>query len=237
MDTNRNLAVVMVGIALTVFVALGGEGGIVATIGDRSYCRTNTWNGCSMFGVGRDTEILKWTPPKNEISSAIYVARHYVRYGRRSSVQLDYYYEPLGEDTSTGKSWRLNFNQFPPFIEDRIDMEDISVSLSNMGIRVLPFKVTNPKSKSPLYCVLVEFMHNGEFCFAVYVNVNTGQASLDFYELVNDGWMLIASESRYPYLTPDECKIQSRVYVKYFKKHGNDDTRPPDFSTGKVGSK
>ena len=88
--------------------------------------------------------------------------------------------------------------------------------MSDMNVRVLPFKVTNPKSKSALYCILVAFLHKGSFCLAVYINVNEGRASLDFHDVVMGGYAFIAHESRYPYLTSSECVIQRDVYINLF---------------------
>ena len=91
--------------------------------------------------------------------------------------------------------------------------------MSDMNVRVLPFKVTNPESKSTLHCILVAFVHKGSFCLAVYINVNDGRASLDFHDVAIGGYAFIAHESRYPYLTSSECDIQSDVYVKLFSRH------------------
>ena len=98
--------------------------------------------------------------------------------------------------------------------------------LKDMNLRVLPFQVVNPNSKSSLHCILVGFFTEEQFCFAVYVNFNTGKASLDFHEVAIEGYALVAAESRYPFLISDECKIQRDVYVKYFKKSDRSIKKP-----------
>ena len=55
---------------------------------------------------------------------------------------------------------------------------------------------------------------------ATYFNANTGKVVLDFHDISQSGGMLLASESRYPYLTPDECSIQGKVCADYFRKVG-----------------
>ena len=213
------------GITLIMHLPCDGGDCVAFEFVDRQYCRTNTWNGCCVYENGRGTRFWKWDSPRGEIVSAIYAARHYIRYGKASLTSSGYY-----EDTVTlhdGRAWRLNLNQFPPPTSNDIAIDGMSVLLSDMDICVLPFEVTNPGSKSPLRCILVEFLHKGRFCFAVYVNVNTGRASLDFHEFTDSGWMLIASESRYPYLTPPECEIQSQFYIKHFRKDDKTGQPPP----------
>lgn len=184
---------------------------------NRPYCRTNTWNGCCTFENGLNTRFWKWEPSRHDIVSAIYAARHYMRYGNRmSSVPAGYYEDPVDEASSVSNAWKLNFNQFPPLSSDVIVINNVSISMSDMNARVLPFKVTNPKSKSALYCILVAFVHKGSFCLAVYINVNDGRASLDFHDVAMGGYALIAHESRYPYLTSSECDIQRDVYINLF---------------------
>ena len=127
-----------------------------------------------------------------------------------------------------------NLEQFGPPIGDHVIIGGIA--LDKMKIRVLPFKVSNTNSKSDLRCILVGFFHEETFCLAVYVNMNDGKVSLDFHDVAIRGYTLIAHESRYPYLTPSECNIQAKVYIKYFKQ---EDTSvpfarqifPPDVST------
>ena len=211
----RLIRILSLGITFVMYFPCDG-GSVAFEIVDRPYCRTNTWNGCCIYENGRGTRFRKWASSRDEIVSAIYAARHYIRYGRISSVLSEYYEEPL--TPGDGNAWRVNLNQFAPPASNDIAIGNMSIPLSNLDISILPFEVTNPGSKSSLRCVLVEFLHNGEFCFAVYVNVNTGRASLDFHKLTDSGWMLIASESRYPYLTPAECETQSQFYSRRFRK-------------------
>ena len=185
---------------------------------NRPYCRTNTWNGCCTFENGLNTRFWNWKPPRQEVVSAIYAARHYVRYGKRVSAPAGYYEDPVDDALCVANAWKLSLDQFPPQSADVIVLNGISIPMSDMNVRVLPFKVTNPKSKSPLHCILVAFVHKGSFCLAVYVNVNDGRASLDFHDVAIGGYAFIAHESRYPYLTSSECDIQRDVYVKLFSR-------------------
>ena len=137
------------------------------------------------------------------------------------SVPTGYYEGPVDEAASVPNAWKLNFNQFPPLLSDVIIINNVSISISDMNVRVLPFKVTNPESQSALYCILVAFVHNGSFCLAVYINVNDGRASLDFHDVAMGGYTFIAHESRYPYLTSSECGIQRDVYIKLFSPPEN----------------
>ena len=74
------------GLTLVVLCKCRGGDCLPFELLDRAYCRTNTWNGCCVFENGQGTQFRKWEPPRNEIVSAIYAARHYVRYGKRTSV-------------------------------------------------------------------------------------------------------------------------------------------------------
>ena len=191
----------------------------------REYVQTNTWNGCCQFSVGQKTRFLSWECPETECLFAINIAIHHVRYERNVVTPFKYYEQVVeGNPSNTEKIVRINLNQFPPR-----PYEDLVINgkrLKDMNLRVLPFQVVNPNSKSSLHCILVGFFTGEQFCFAVYVNFNTGKASLDFHEVAIEGYALVASESRYPFLISDECKAQQDVYVKYFKKSDRSIKKP-----------
>jgi len=84
-----------------------------------------------------------------------------------------------------------------------------------MDVYTLPFQVKNRMSRFPLRCILVAFFHERKFLFAVYVNVNTGNISCDFNDSADS--MLLVGESRYPYLTADECQKQEEICQNLFK--------------------
>ena len=229
--------------ALVLFAtcSLYGDGmtNAIERLDNRPYVRNNTWNGCCVFDTGGKTTFQTRDFSNDESIFAACVAVHYVRYGRNVQIPLDYYEKPIEltkEDCASNvvRKVEMNFEQFSPPIGDHVTINGIS--LDKMKIRVLPFKVSNTNSKSDLRCMLVGFFHEATFCLAVYVNMNNGKVSLDFHDVEMSGSMLIANESRYPYLTPGECDIQSKVYIKYFKQEdtSNPFARqifPPDVST------
>lgn len=205
----------------------------------RPYVRNNTWNGCCVIDTGGKTSIQVEDFSKEESVFAACVALHHVRYARNVQIPHDYYETPIelteGDKASNVvRRVEINLEQFGPPIGDHIIINGIA--LDKMTIRVLPFKVSNTNSKSDLRCILVGFFYEETFCLAVYVNMNDGKVSLDFHEVAIRGYTLIAHESRYPYLTPSECDIQAKVYIKYFKKEDASapfawQSFPPDVST------
>ena len=205
----------------------------------RAYFRNNTWNGCCVIDTGGITSFQVEDFSKEESVFAACLAIHHVRYGRNVRVPLEYYEKPIEPDecdraSNVVRKVEINIEQFCPPIGDHVIIDGIA--LDKMKIRVLPFKVSNTNSKSDLRCILVAFFHEEAFCLAAYVNMNNGKVALDFHEVAMDGYMLIAHESRYPYLTPSECAIQAKVYIKYFKQDEPSEPLvrqicPPDIST------
>ena len=188
---------------------------------ERPYVRGNARNGCCVFDTGGTNEFRVVACSESERIFAACVAMHHVRYGRNGQIPLDYYektFELIGDDHASNvvRKAELNFEQFSPPEGDRVVINGIA--FDKMSIRVLSFMVRNTNSKADLRCMLVGFFHGETFCLAVYVNLNNGKVSLDFHDIAMEGYMLIAHESRYPYLTPNESDIQLKVYLKYFRK-------------------
>ena len=194
----------------------------------REYVRTNTWNGCVRYeGLG-DNIFRNWKCSPNERLSAVHAARHFIKYSMAEEVPLSYYEEDVFDDherdglkTNTNevlRCYRMNFNQFEPPAHGKYGVGGLDIH--EMQARVLPFVVCNSTSKSALHCILVAFFQGGRFFMATYFNANTGKVVLDFHDISQSGGMLLASESRYPYLTPDECSIQGKVCADYFRKVG-----------------
>ena len=206
-------------LSISIFVVQTLYGIDIKEMEVRPYVRNNTWNGCCVFNNGSKTLFQVRNSSKDERVIAACLAIHHVRYGRNVRIPVSYYEReiPLTESDKASNVVRkveLNLEQFAPPIGDNVVIND--VVLDEMKIRVLPFKVKNTKSKADLRCVLVGFFHDDAFCLAVYVNMNNGKVSLDFHDV--DDYMLLANESRYPYLKPRECDVQANVYVKYFKQ-------------------
>ena len=224
---NVFLKQVLAACGLLAMLSLSG-GDMIKTIerlDGRPYVRNNTWNGCCVFDTGGKTSFQVEDFSKEKSVFAACLAIHHVRYGRNVQVPLEYYELPIELDeceraSNVVRKVEINFEQFGPPIGVHVNINGIA--LDEMKIRVLPFKVSNTNSKSDLRCMLVAFFHDEAFCLAVYVNMNNGKVALDFHDVAIDGYMLIAQESRYPYLTPSECDIQAKVYIKYFRqREGN----------------
>ncbi len=228
-------------LALSAMLSLYG-GDMIKTVerlDGRTYIRNNTLNGCCVFDTGGSTSFQVVDFSKEESIFAACLAIHHVRYGRNIKIPPDYYETPIELDecdraSNVVRKVRINFEQFSPPVGEHVKIN--GVVLDDMRIRVLPFKVCNAKSKSALRCMLVGFFHEETFCLAVYVNMNNGKVALDFHDVAMEGYMLIAHESRYPYLTHSECGIQAKVYVNYFKQDNLSEplvrqTHPPDIST------
>ncbi len=188
-------------------------------LAEREYVRTNTWNGCMCVkGLG-DNVFRNWKCLPSESLAAVCAARHFVKYGMAEKVPLSYYEEDVFDDQKSAgrkvntnkdmRSFRINFDQFEPPAHGKYGVGGMEVH--EMQARILPFVVCNPNSKSALHCMLVAFFLNGRFFMATYFNANTGKVVLDFHQISQSGGMLLASESRYPYLTSEECAVQDKI--------------------------
>lgn len=208
-----------------VFLLLGGFALFCSALGDavsftmltgRHYMRTNTWNGCVSFGK-KGTTFRVWQCPGYELTAAVYAAFHHARYARQRDIPMSYYVVEEDLTSNVPRTVYANFEQIRPPARYDFDIEGENVA--DLEAHILPFAVSNPISKVDLHCVLVAyFSQAGQFVFAVYVNINDGNVSLDFHEAAMDEYLFVASESRYPYLTPFECRKQRDVYIKYFKR-------------------
>lgn len=84
------------------------------------------------------------------------------------------------------------------------------VCVTNMDAEVFTFAVENPGIRNPGRFALVKFAEGGLFLYAVYVNLATGKADLDFYE-ISEANLLLAREVTFPYLTRQECRYQQHL--------------------------
>ena len=215
----------ILGLALYPMAVCGGVFPSVEPLTGRSYVRTNTWNGCVSYAHGKETTFRAWKCPYRELLAAVHSAFHYARYGRPRTIPMSYYETGRYETSGAAVTVYGNLDQFSPPVEYEFEIGGESVA--RLNTHVLPFAVSTPRSRTDLHCVLVVFSTwKGEFAFGVYVNVNEGTASLDFHEAVSKGFMFIASESRYPYLTRQECRKQAEVYVKYFSPPETKEPKP-----------
>ena len=190
-----------------------------ARLDSRNYVRDNTRGGCVRFS-GLDNNIFSvWKSSSDDCLLAIQAARHFIRYGMAEDIPMSYYEEEVseGEDVvgsgiasnTVQRAFRLNLDQFEPPVRGKYGNSGIKVH--EMQPRILSFIVRNPSSKSPLYCILVAFFQMDRFMIATYFNINTGKVVLDFHQISQSGGMLLASESRYPYLTSEECAVQDKI--------------------------
>jgi hypothetical protein len=84
------------------------------------------------------------------------------------------------------------------------------VCVTNMDAEVFTFAVENRGIRNPGRFALVKFTEGGLFLYAVYVNLATGKADLDFYE-ISEANLLLAREVTFPYLTRQECRYQQHL--------------------------
>ena len=185
----------------------------------RSYVQDNTKGGCVRFPGLDNNSFSVWESSSDDCLLAIQAARHFIRYGMAEEIPMSYYEEEVceGEDVvgsgiasnTVQRAFRLNLDQFEPPVRGKYGNSGIKVH--EMQPRVLSFIVQNPSSKSPLYCILVAFFQMDTFMIATYFNINTGKVVLDFHQISQSGGMLLASESRYPYLTAEECAVQDKI--------------------------
>lgn len=223
-NKNKLPLVLLIFVGLVLFSSVLGGTPAFTMLTDRSYMRTNTCNGCVAFGRGVGTRFQTWNCPKHELTAAVHAAFHHARYARQRRVPMSYY--AIDETTSSNETSTVyaNFEQIRPAVEYGFEIDGECVA--DLEVRVLPFAVCNPTSKADLHCVLVAYYSRvGDFVFAVYVNINDGNVSLDFHDAAIEEYLFIASESRYPYLTPQECEKQREVYIKYFRRESENPKR------------
>ena len=185
----------------------------------RDYVQNNTRAGCHRYqGLGNNVFSV-WKCSSEECLAAICAVQHFIRYSMAEEIPMSYYEDDISgteddivtgtDSNTTQRMFRLNLEQFEPPARGRYGNGGMKVY--EMQPRILSFTVRNSTSKSALYCILVAFFQGGRFFMATYFNANTGKVVLDFHDISQSGGMLLASESRYPYLTPDECAIQDKI--------------------------
>ena len=103
------------------------------------------------------------------------------------------------------------------------------VCVTNMDAEVFTFAVENPGIRNPGRFALVKFNEGGLFLYAVYVNLATGKAGLDFYE-ISEANLLLAREVTFPYLTKQESRYQRHI-IKDFKNSSLQDRKTDDGHT------
>ena len=79
-----------------------------------------------------------------------------------------------------------------------------------MDVEVFTFKVENPYLANQGNFALIKFLHNSCFVYAIYVNLATGESSMDFHK-ISKAWMTLTRELVFPYLTRLECIYQKRM--------------------------
>lgn len=88
-------------------------------------------------------------------------------------------------------------------------------SVSNLEVHGFCFAYHHPLSNNDFTCVMVRFMKEKRFLFALYVNMNEGCCSMDIHTAASRWSLLLALESFFPFLTPHECTIQKEAFHKY----------------------
>ena len=173
-------------------------------ITDREYIQTNTWNGSLQFGGMGETKFFRWDCPTEDCIRIAYAIMHYARYNCCRPGVCPVCTIGSNNETEIAKLTMFCFDVQPtPLILNK------GFNINDLRLRILPFRVNNSESiPSDMYCMLGAFFKDDEFCFAVYVNLNNGKISLNFREVVSSGSPRVASESRFPYLTTDECEVQ-----------------------------
>ena len=90
-----------------------------------------------------------------------------------------------------------------------------NVCVTNMDADVFTFAIKNPEKEHPGRFALVKFSEGGLFLYAVYVNLATGEADLEFCD-VSGAWLLVAHDLIFPFLDRRECRYQKAI-VKRIK--------------------
>lgn len=185
----------------------------VGQLETRQYERGNGRSECSRVSMGHVNVFCPWKCPREELSDAVAAAIRYVRYHRKCEDESS---SKLPSQLGTTNQWVQlppPISQFDTPVEKHFFVRGVSVH--DMDVRTLSFQIRNSVSYFALRCVLVSFYNRGKFLFAVYVNVNTGEIAPDFQEAVH--CLSLTGESRYPYLTVEECQKQDEACASLFK--------------------
>lgn len=186
----------------------------VRLFGPRRYERTNIRSGCSRVVVpGHETLFSPWACSRGEREDAVRAAIRYVRY-QRQCTDGD---KPNSQSRTrtADQGGRLSSPSFQFSVPLDRNFSAYGVSVHDMDVHLLPFQIKNSLSCFPLHCILVAFLHEEQFLFAIYVNVNTGRISPDFGNAACS--LLLEGESRYPFLTKEECQKQDEAVAHLFK--------------------
>ena len=85
-----------------------------------------------------------------------------------------------------------------------------NVCATNMDAEVFTFAVENSEKEHPGRFALVKFSEGGLFLYAVYVNLATGEADLEFFA-VSGAHLLVAQDLLFPFLDRRECRYQKAI--------------------------
>lgn len=211
----------IIGFILDASCAVSEERGYAYLCG-RTYERTNTWNGCTRYATLSGTSFQVWKCPQDDCVTAVNASRYFVRYRLVKQRPVSYIKAPIPDESENPANdvkkieiVQRNFGQFESPTQGEFGIGRGGRDVQRMEARILPFVVKNPHSKADMYCILVAFFENSDFVVATYVNLNTGKIVIDFQEISDSGWMLLAEESRYPFLLPTECAKQDEILVRY----------------------
>ena len=136
--------------------------------------------------------------PKEEIVDAVFAAWWYVRYKivpHVGSMNKE-------ENSNLPHSFHRPVNRCF-FVNHECSM--------NMVIHVFPFEVKNPMSVYAERVCLVTFRGTRGFLFGVYVDLNTGETGLNFWNVVDKSKLLFEFVAEYPFLNKEEFKMQEKI--------------------------
>ncbi len=146
-----------------------------------------------------ETSLEHWpTIPKEEIVDAVFAAWWYVRYKMAPYIEVSREEENVNLRYSFHKPVGRSFS-----IKQ--------VCSTNMFVHVFPFKVKNPVSTYVERVCLVSFRDGNGFLFGIYVDLNTGNTGLNFWNVVDRSELLFESVAEYPFLTNEEFKAQEEI--------------------------
>jgi len=144
----------------------------------------------------KDTTVSIWNAiAKVDVLDAVLMARSFLRY--KVSPRLN-----SKESKAVFLDPTRDFSDYVP-----PQFWTAGVCSTNLSVALLPFKVENPISKNTCYTCLVRFLGPNGFCLAVYVNMNTGEAGLDFRSISGCPF-LVSRISAFPFLTKNEFLSQ-----------------------------
>ena len=111
-----------------------------------------------------------------------------------------------------------------------VDVTFMGFLCSEYDVKILPFVVSNVKSKRILEEVVFKFYHGGEFVFALYVNLNLVNVSFDFIDGSGCA-MMLTRMNRFPFLNIKEALCQWDIVKQQLEESKRrDDSQREKFS-------